>query len=93
MKVHSYLYESARGPFLEASRLGKSFFKLSNWSLVIRRVIESLEELLYIYYDKYLNNKTNTLLNKINYYKSMIENHPKYNEEIKETIEIKLEKL
>ncbi|MBE6156558.1 MAG: SEL1-like repeat protein [Firmicutes bacterium] len=56
-------------------------------------LIESLEELLYIYYEKYLNNKTNEILNKINHYKTRIENHPQYNDKIKKSIESKLEKL
>lgn len=51
-------------------------------------LIESLIELLFIYYEKYLIDYR--YLEKLNYYKKLIESHPKYNEKIKELIELDL---
>jgi len=56
-------------------------------------LIESLIELLYIFYNKYLENKNDENLNKIYYYKNLIENHKDYNETIKYNIEKKLIEL
>lgn len=53
-------------------------------------LIESLYELLLIYFEKYLKNNKVEYLNKIYYYKNLIENHPNYNLKIKKTIEDKL---
>jgi len=56
-------------------------------------LIESLLELLLIYFKKYLRNNDEEYLNKIYYYKNLIENHPNYNSEIKEMIEKELNNL
>ena len=56
-------------------------------------LIESLTELILIYFNKYLKNNTDEFLNKIYYYKNLIENHPSYNSKTKETIEEKLKNL
>lgn len=56
-------------------------------------LIESLIELLYIYFDKYINDKKDELLNKVYYYKNLIENHEKYNDNIKEQINNKLKNI
>ena len=55
--------------------------------------IESSILLLYIYIEKYLKNKDNDILNKIKELVNKIENHPKYNNKIKEDIENNLLKL
>ena len=55
--------------------------------------IESSILLLYIYIEKYLKNKDNDILNKIKELVNKIENHPKYNNKIKEEIENNLLKL
>ena len=55
--------------------------------------IESSILLLYIYIEKYLKNKNNDILNKIKELVNKIENHPKYNNKIKEDIENNLLKL
>jgi len=64
----------------------KYFEKSSN-------LIESLIELLYIYFNKYVNNKNEDLLNKIYYYKNSIENHQNYNNNIKNGIDQKLKNI
>ena len=64
----------------------KYFEKSSN-------LIESLIELLYIYFNKYVNNKNENLLNKIYYYKNSIENHQNYNNNIKNDIDQKLKNI
>lgn len=53
-------------------------------------LIESLIELLYIYFNKYIIDNNEDFLNKIYYYKNLIENHKDYNNIIKITIEKKL---
>ena len=50
-------------------------------------LIESLQELLIIYYEKYLTNKTEENLEMIYEYKKLIENHPDYNDIVKNNIE------
>lgn len=55
--------------------------------------IESSILLLYIYIEEYLKNKNNDILNKIKELVNTIENHPKYNNKIKEDIENNLLKL
>ena len=55
--------------------------------------IESSILLLYIYIEKYLKNKNNDILNKIKELVNIIENHPRYNNKIKEDIENNLLKL
>lgn len=67
--------------------LAINYFELST------QLIESLEELLFIYYDKYLLDNNTTYLDKINYYKTLIENHPNYNNNIKLLIENKLKNI
>lgn len=56
-------------------------------------LIDSLIELLYIYFEKYLINNTEENLNKIYYYKNLIENHKEYNFMIKEKIDNKLKNI
>lgn len=63
------------------------YFEKSN------NLIESLEELLFIYYEKYIFNNNNEDLNKLNYYKNLIEIHSNYNDNIKNLIEIKLKNI
>lgn len=60
------------------------FFEKSNC------LIESLIELLLIYFNKYLKNNTEEFLSKIYYYKNLIESHSSYNSKTKEIIEKKL---
>lgn len=56
-------------------------------------LIDSLQELLIIYFEKYLITKDKKYLDKINYYKNLIEIHPNYNNETKVFIENKLKQL
>ena len=56
-------------------------------------LIESLMELLLIYFEKYNIDNDNSNLEKINYYKHLIETHPKYNKNIKDNLEIKLNQI
>lgn len=57
-------------------------------------LIDSLEELIYIYYDLYLkNNNSENYLNKLNYYINLIEKHSDYNDEIASRINNKLKDL
>ena len=56
-------------------------------------LIESLTELLYIYFSEYLSNKKETNLNKIYYYKNLIENHKDFNKDIKTQIDNQLKNL
>ena len=55
---------------------------------------ESLEELIYIYYDLYLkNNNSENYLKKLNYYINLIEKHTDYNDKIANCINNKLKDL
>ena len=57
-------------------------------------LIESLEELIYIYYDLYLkNNNSENYFKKLNYYINLIEKHNDYNDEIASRINNKLKSL
>ena len=56
-------------------------------------LIESLEELLNIYFKKYLEKNTEQNLEKINYYKNKLEEHEEYNEIIKNKIEKNLSNI
>lgn len=57
-------------------------------------LIESLEELIYIYYDLYLkNNNSENYFKKLNYYINLIEKHSDYNDEIASRINNKLKSL
>jgi len=56
-------------------------------------LINSLIELLYIYFEKYLINNSENDLNKIYFYKNLIENHNDYNNNIKLEIDNKLKNL
>lgn len=56
-------------------------------------LIESLIELLYIYFNKYLKSNSESILNKIYYYKNLIENHKDFNEDIKFQIDKKLKNI
>ncbi|MBQ7031431.1 MAG: SEL1-like repeat protein [Bacilli bacterium] len=56
-------------------------------------LIESLEELLSIYYEKYIITNNSDYLNKLNYYKNLIELHPNYNDDVKYLIEEKLKNI
>lgn len=56
-------------------------------------LINSLIELLYIYFEKYLINNSENNLNKIYFYKNLIENHNDYNNNIKLEIDNKLKNL
>ena len=57
-------------------------------------LIDSLEELIYIYYDLYLkNNNSENYLKKLNYYINLTENHSNYNDEIASRINNKLKDL
>ena len=56
-------------------------------------LIESLQELLFIYYDLYQKEKNDNYLSKIYFYKDKIEKHPKFNENIKKKIEEKLKNI
>lgn len=58
-----------------------------------QKLIESLHELLLIYYEKYLTNNDNESFNKINYYKELIEKHPNYNDKLKNLIENNLKDI
>lgn len=71
----------------------KNIDKAINYFQNSDSLIESLIELLYIFYNKYLENKNDETLNKIYYYKNLIENHKDYNETIKYNIEKKLIEL
>ena len=55
--------------------------------------IEASIELLKIYIEKYLKERTKETLSKINYYKNKIETHNKYNLEIKKELEKDLLKI
>lgn len=82
--------------------LAKYFYQNGNYEALIEKdlnkaielykdssehnIIESSFELLHIYKDKYFQNKTKDNLNQINYYKTKIENHPKFTPEIKKEI-------
>jgi len=55
--------------------------------------IEASIELLKIYINKYLKDKNNDNLLKINYYKNIIETNAKYNNEIQKLIEIEINKI
>ena len=52
-------------------------------------LIESLQELIFIYFEKYYLTRENNYLSKINHYKNLIEKHPKYTNNIKKSIEEK----
>lgn len=58
-------------------------------NIASNNIIEASEELLYIYYDKYIseNKKDQNALNNVKYYIQKIESSPKYNNELKERIE------
>lgn len=52
------------------------------------------QELLYIYYNLYMNNKNNLdYLKKVNYYKLKCESCSSYNDEIRKQIELYLQKI
>lgn len=55
--------------------------------------IKSSILLLYIYIDKYIKEKSNITLNKINELTNAIENHKEFNNQIKEEIELNLKRI
>ncbi len=56
-------------------------------------IIEATKELLYIYTDKYLQNKDETILNRINKLANIIEKSPSYDEPLRQEIENTLRKI
>lgn len=77
---------------LETNTL-KDINKAINYFEKSNNLIESLQELLFIYYNKYLENNNKENLDKIYYYKNLIEKHPNYNDNYKNIIENKLNDL
>lgn len=58
---------------------------------IASNLIEANEELIYLYYNLFINNnKDKKYLEKINYYINLLEKNPKYNNSIKNKIEKKL---
>ncbi len=60
---------------------------------IVDELIEASEELIYIYYNLYLNDNNKYYLDKVNYYKEKCEKNTNYNNIIKKQIENKLNKL
>ena len=59
------------------------------------KISNALEELIYIYYKKYLasNKQDKSSLEKLKYYIEKIENSPDYNLEMKERIQVIMDKM
>lgn len=83
--IAKYYYLDGDNETLTLKDINKAinYFELSD------NLIESLQELLIIYYELYLKTHSNENLNKVYYYKNKIEIHPKYNKEMK----IKIDKI
>ncbi len=71
----------------------KDLNKAIQYLEIAQDLIESLEELLWIYYDQYLNNNDDSTLAKVYYYKDLIEKHPQYNNDIANLINNKLNQI
>ena len=71
----------------------KSIEKAINYFEEANNLIEALIELLYIYFDKYINSKDNAYLDKIYEYKKKIELHNNYDDNYKSLIEDTLKKI
>lgn len=79
-----YLYGDLETNIIKNIDKAIEYFEKSN------NLINSLIELLYIYFDKYLKSNEELFLEKIYFYKNKIENHKDFNSKIKEEIDNKL---
>ena len=77
---------------LETNTL-KDIEKAINYFEKSSNLIESLQELLLIYFNKYITTSNKEYLDKFNNYKLLIENHSKYNNKYKKLIEERLKSI
>lgn len=86
-----YFYKSGAPEIYVFSNINKAIELLDDIATIL---IQANEELIYIYYDLYISNsKSSYYLSKLEYYVTLIEKNVNYNEDLKNRIEEKLNKL